>query len=212
VGGTKMSKRYGNIVTARDLREDGWDPAAIRTLFCSTQYRKQLQLTDDALRAAAAGASRLAEFRVRLAGVAPGAPHGALPAMAGRLEAEFRAALDDDLDAPRALAALMDFVREANRELDRAGGAPADERDAVLAVFDRVSDVLQVVPDLARDEAGDAELAWARAQAEERRQAKTARDFARADQIRQLLLARGFEVRDARDGSFEVRRVSGGPG
>jgi len=212
VGGTKMSKRYGNIVTARDLREDGWDPAAIRTLFCSTQYRKQLQLTDDALQAAARGAARLAEFRARLAVAAPGGGAGGLVPLATRLEEAFRAALDDDLDAPRALAALMDFVREANRELDQCGGAPADERDAVLAVFDRVSDVLQVVPVAVSAADGDAELAWARAQAEERRQAKAARDFTRADQIRQLLLARGFEVRDARDGSFEVRRVSGGPG
>jgi cysteinyl-tRNA synthetase len=147
VGGTKMSKRYGNIVTARDLREDGWDPAAVRTLFCSTQYRKQLQLTDDALRAAAVGAARLAEFRARLAGAAPGAPQGALPVMAGRLEAGFRTAMDDDLDAPRALAALMDFVREANRELDERGGAAPADRDAALAVFERVAGVLQVVPE-----------------------------------------------------------------
>jgi len=147
VGGTKMSKRYGNIVTARDLREDGWDPAAVRTLFCSTHYRKQLQLTDDALRAAAVGAARLAEFRARLADAAPGAPQGALPVMAGRLEAGFRTAMDDDLDAPRALAGLMDFVREANRELDERGGASPADRDAVLSVFDRVAGVLQVVPE-----------------------------------------------------------------
>jgi cysteinyl-tRNA synthetase len=211
VGGTKMSKRYGNIVTARDLCEDGWDAAAIRTLFCSTHYRKQLQFTDDALHAAARGAARLAEFRARLAAAAPGGAAGALVSIAERFEAEFRAALDDDLDAPRALAGLMDFVRDANREIDHGGGAPPAERDAVLAVFDRVSDVLQVVPDVARDDAGDAGLAWARAQAEVRREAKAARDFARADQIRRLLLERGFEVRDARDGSFEVRRVAGGP-
>ena len=149
VGGTKMSKRYGNIVTARDLREDGWDAAAIRTLFCATHYRKQLQFTDDALHAAARGAARLAEFRARLAVAAPGPAAGTLVPLAARLEAEFRAALDDDLDAPRALAALMDFVREANRDLDRCGGAPTVDRDSALAAFDRVSDVLQVVPEAA---------------------------------------------------------------
>jgi cysteinyl-tRNA synthetase len=149
LGGTKMSKRYGNIVTARDLREDGWDAAAIRTLFCSTQYRRQLQFTDDALRAASVGSARLAEFRQRLAapGTAnPAAAPGALPGCATRLEEAFGAAMDDDLDAPRALAALMDFVREANRELDAHGGALPIERDAALAAFDRVAEVLQVVP------------------------------------------------------------------
>ena len=150
IGGTKMSKRYGNIVTARDLREDGWDAAAVRTLFCSTQYRRQLQFTDEALKAAAAGAARLGEFRARL--VAPrsadpaAAPGGPLPALAGALEAAFREAMDDDLDCPRALAALMDFVREGNRAMDERGPAVPAERDAALAEFDRVADVLQVVP------------------------------------------------------------------
>jgi cysteinyl-tRNA synthetase len=212
VGGAKMSKRYGNVVTARDLREDGWDAAAIRLLFCSTHYRKQLQFTDEALHAAGRGAGRLAEFRARLAGVAPGGAAETLRSFAERLEAEFRAALDDDLDAPRALAALMDFVRDANRELDRLGGVATADRDAALGVFDRVSDVLQVVPEAPPDDAGDADLTWARAQAELRRQAKAARDFARADEIRRLLLERGFEVRDARDGSVEIRRVGGAPG
>jgi cysteinyl-tRNA synthetase len=129
-----------------------------------------------------------------------------------RAEAAFREAMDDDLDVPRALAGLMDFVRDANRDLDRHGGAAPADRDAALAAFDRVAGVLQVVPAAVSDAAGDADLAWARAQAEERRQAKVARDFARADRIRQLLLERGFEVRDARDGSFEVRRVGGAPG
>ncbi len=146
VEGTKMSKRYGNFLTARDLREDGWDAAAIRALFCSTQYRRQLNFTDEGLWAAATGAARLGECRARLAGAAPGAAWGSLPAIAGRLEAEFRAAMDDDLDVPRALAALMDFVREANRELDERGGATPGERDAALSVFDAVAGVLQVVP------------------------------------------------------------------
>ena len=236
VGGTKMSKRYGNAVTARDLAEDGWDAAAVRTLFCSTQYRRQLQLTEDALRAAASGSARLGEFRQRLVRAEPSAPPGALPALASALEADFVAAMDDDLDMPRALATLMDFVREANRELDQRGGAALAESDAALRVFDALTGVLQVVPERtgavvavggagvsggaggvrvppagASDDVGDPELAWARGQAEERRQARAARDFARADRIRRLLLERGFEVRDARDGSCEVRRIAAAP-
>ncbi len=235
IGGTKMSKRYGNVVTARDLKEDGWDAAAVRTLFCSTQYRRQLQFTDEALKAAAAGAARLGEFRDRLARAAAGAAAAEGPPLrelAAGLEAAFRAAMDDDLDMPNALAAVMGFVREANGALDR--GADAASAGAALAVFDRVTEVLQVVPGVASvtvtpdgvaaragvgaptPEAGaaaeDADLAWARGQAEERRQAKAARDFARADRIRERLRERGFEVRDARDGTSEVRRSGGTPG
>jgi cysteinyl-tRNA synthetase len=216
VDGTKMSKRFGNFLTARDLQEAGWDPAAIRFLFTQTHYRRQLNFTDEALKAAGVGAQRLAECRARLARAAQQTAGtaalggGALRDLATRLEADFRAAMDDDLDAPNAMAAIMTFVREANAALDR--GADAAATTAALAVFDRVTAVLQVVP--ASSEPGgaeDAELAWARAQAEERRRAKGARDFARADQIRTLLLEKGFEVRDAKDGTSEVRRVTSAP-
>ena len=66
VDDTKMSKRYGNFVTVRDLRDDGRDPSALRYLLCSTHYRKQLNFTKGALEAAAAGAARLGELRQRL--------------------------------------------------------------------------------------------------------------------------------------------------
>ena len=66
VRGTKMSKRFGNITTARDLRQDGVDPGAIRLLVYQTHYRQELDLTDEALAAAGEGAKRLGEFARRL--------------------------------------------------------------------------------------------------------------------------------------------------
>ncbi len=66
VRGTKMSKRFGNITTARDLREDGVDPAAIRLLISQTHYRQELDLTDEALTAAREGSRRLGELNRRL--------------------------------------------------------------------------------------------------------------------------------------------------
>jgi cysteinyl-tRNA synthetase len=236
VGGTKMSKRYGNFLTLRDLREDRWDAAALRYLFASTQYRKQLNFSDDALAAADAGAQRLAELRRRLAGrgEGEGAP---LTPLATRLRQEFGAAMDDDLDTPRALAALMDFVRAANAALDAGGGAAAD-RAGALAALDGVAGVLQVVggergiavtPEPAESRwvvldptatvgppAGSAPLgppapgadldAWAAAVAAERQAARERKDWARADLARQLLADQGYEVRDVRGGSPVLRR------
>jgi len=68
VGGTKMSKRFGNFLTARDLREQGVDAAAVRLLFSQTHYRKALDFSDKALVAAGQGVKRLGEFRERLLG------------------------------------------------------------------------------------------------------------------------------------------------
>jgi len=204
IRGTKMSKRYGNFLTARDLRESGVDPAAVRTLFGQTHYRKQLDWSDEALAAAAAGARRLREFRDR-AGAAPAGTATALAGLAAKLEAAFRAAMDDDLDVAAALAALQTFVREANAELDRSGGAEPEALAAAVAVFDRVAGVLQVVPAAAGQ--GE-EQAWAEGVAAERVKAKAAKDWARADELRKLLLDKGFEVRDRKDGGFDLRRVT----
>src|SRR2546427_8934258 len=102
VRGTKMSKRFGTFLTARDLRDQGVDAAAVRLLFWQTHYRKALDFTDDALAAAGAGVKRLGEFHARLEAGGTGKGAGALSTLAEKFEVDFRAALDDDLNAPRA--------------------------------------------------------------------------------------------------------------
>ncbi|MDQ2670439.1 MAG: cysteine--tRNA ligase, partial [Gemmatimonadota bacterium] len=66
MAGTKMSKRFGNFLTARDLKEDGVDAGALRLLMFGTHYRQKLDWTDDALAAARNGSRRLGEFGERL--------------------------------------------------------------------------------------------------------------------------------------------------
>jgi len=125
VRGTKMSKRFGNFLTARDLREQGVDAAAVRLLLWQTHYRQPLDFNDAALDGAREGVKRLGECHARLhAAAGTGRGDGPLVALARTLEHDVAAALDDDLSAPRALAALFEFVRVANRELDHgASGA-----------------------------------------------------------------------------------------
>ena len=128
----KMSKRFGNITTARDLREDGVDPGAVRLLMFQVHYRKQLDLTDEALASAREGSRRLGEFQNRLlaaAGSADGAP---LLEAAERLDRELAEALDDDLNAPRAVAAMFAFASAGNAALDagEAAGPRASPRGA----------------------------------------------------------------------------------
>jgi len=72
IRGTKMSKRFGNTLTVRDLQEEGVDASAVRMLLFSTHYRQQLNFTDEALQAAKDGVRRLADFHTRLAETAGG--------------------------------------------------------------------------------------------------------------------------------------------
>jgi cysteinyl-tRNA synthetase len=216
VQGTKMSKRTGNFLTARDLKDGGVDPAAFRLLAFSTHYRQQLSYTDEALDAAAEGVRRLGEFRGRLVEAAVGRSGGqadhplvrpsAGPPPVAELETSFTAAMDDDLNAPQALGAVFTFVRAMNRELDGRTLAP-EGIGAALAAFDEVMAVLDVLPSPA-DLEGELK-SWVEGRIREREAARKARDFARADAIRAELLARGVELEDTSGGTRWRKRWEG---
>jgi len=222
IRGAKMSKRFGNITTPRDLREDGVEPAAIRLLVYQTHYRQQLDLTDDGLAAAREGARRLGEFadRFERAGQGKGGADSPWAEPSRRLEADFRAALDDDLNAPQAVGAVFEFVREANRLLDEgavptaAARAAWDLADRVLAVAHRAQARAEIAasavdadptdpPEAPPADVGP-RLQWAIRWASRRATAKRNRQFPEADRIRTLLVNHQFDVRDRRDGSAEL--------
>jgi cysteinyl-tRNA synthetase len=221
VRGTKMSKRFGNITTARDLQEDGWDAGAIRLLMFQTHYRQQLDLTDEALAAAAKGAKRLGDFARRFRGVpqaVAGVESAGFVEATSQLRADFGAAMDDDLNAPRALAAVFDFVSAGNRLLDE-GQMPGPEAAAAWSWADGVLDVSTASHALAATDGasgaslgdqppadGAAAATWASQWAGRRAKAKRDKDFGEADRIRDLLAAAGFEVRDTPQGPEILKR------
>jgi len=125
--GEKMSKSKGNLVFVSRLRADGVEPAAIRLAILANHYRSDWSWTDSLL---ADAQQRLAAWRSAL----DAAPEGTATA----LVAEIRAALAADLDAPRALAAVDHWARQA-----LAGGPECSERDAAL-VSDAVEALLGV--------------------------------------------------------------------
>jgi cysteinyl-tRNA synthetase len=194
VDGTKMSKRFGNFLTARDLKESGVDAAAFRKVVFSTHYRQKLNFTDAELRASAEGVEGLRTLRDRLV---QAAGRSAPEKGDSELETEFRAAMDDDLNAPRAIAAVFLFAKRVNRELD--SGAPPGRAAAWLAAFDRVMGVLDIVPQAAGLDAGLA--GWVESRIAARQQARKAGDFAAADAIRAEVAARGIELEDTPGGT-----------
>jgi cysteinyl-tRNA synthetase len=197
VRGTKMSKRFGNFLTARDLREQGVDAAAVRLLFWQTHYRKALDFTDEALAAAGAGVKRLGEFQERLrrdGGSGKGA--GGLAELATKFETDFRAALDDDLNAPRACAALFEFVHDGNGALDRSAGG----RAAAQAALGKAMDVLDILP-TAKAATDPALERWIADRIGARDKARKSKDFNEADRIRAELRTKGVEIEDTPGGT-----------
>jgi cysteinyl-tRNA synthetase len=224
IRGNKMSKRFGNITTPRDLREDGVDPGAIRLLVFQTHYRQKLDLTDEGLAGAQEASRRLGEFQNRLRGARAEADTGRFSAAAGRLQKDMTDALDDDLNAPRAVAAMFAYMNEGHAAMD-AGERPGpvaiaawEKAEGVLGVASKVV-IMKVeggtapspgepreLPATPPTDAAAAEQ-WALAWAIRRKEQKSAKNYAEADRIRELLKAAGWEVRDKQDGSVEVVRI-----
>jgi cysteinyl-tRNA synthetase len=198
VEGQKMSKSLGNYYTLRDLVGKGHAPESIRYLLASVPYRKALNFTIDGLKSAAIAIDRLRNFKLRLETdrCAEGR-NEQLAARTAEASEAFTASLNDDLNTAEALAAVFEFVRDANSAMDsgefRAGNAPAAL--AFLGQFDSIFDVLR--PSTKAGELSDSEI---EARVAERTAAKKTRDFALSDRIRDGLLEQGIILEDTKSG------------
>jgi cysteinyl-tRNA synthetase len=210
IDGQKMSKSLGNFYTLRDLFARGQKPSTIRYALLSVPYRRQLNFTEDALKAAESSIERLRNFVVRLKTAQ--FPPGSVPEMVKRVEqAEkgFDAGLADDVNTAIATAAVFELVRDVNTSMD-AGTFLQQDSLRVLAAMEKFDAILAVLADddaekLCKLGFGAAEPKMTSAQVEalveERIGAKRRRDFKRSDKIRQLLADSGILVEDTKDGS-----------
>ncbi|MBN8731319.1 MAG: cysteine--tRNA ligase [Acidobacteria bacterium] len=204
VEGQKMSKSLGNFYTLRDLMEQGWQPDVIRYLLTSAHYRTKLNFTMDGLRSHASSLERLRNFKLRLDGEKfPDGTNTQLIERTATALRDFELAMDDDLNTAGALAAIFEFIRDANSAMDGAQFTAGNREpaQALLAAFDSIFDILRPVEREGglSDEAIDALV-------NERIAAKKAKNFARSDEIRNLLLEQGVILEDTREGTRWKRK------
>jgi cysteinyl-tRNA synthetase len=197
LSGEKMSKSLGNVVAIEAMLRD-YRPAELRYYLVQPHYRSTIEYSAGALTEAAQAYRRIEQFLRRVAGQT-----GTVPL--GSLAPEFTAAMNDDLATPAAIAAVHNVVREGNAALD--AGQDQGARSAAGSVR-AMTDVLGLDP-LAPQwaKASGAESPGRQALTDlvedmlaERQEARAARDFARADAVRDRLLKAGITVEDTPDG------------
>jgi len=195
MGGEKMAKSTGNIARVAELLEAGVSPRALRYVLLAVHYRQGLDYSETALDAAGAALERLDTLLTTLEGYGETRDDDpTLSELLDRTRSDVEAALDDDLNVSAALAALFDLVRDANRRI-AARSISTSDAGRIAAFLRDLDRVLGVLP--AEADALEPELA---ALVEARAAARAARDWARSDQLRDELAARGVAVEDTRDG------------
>ncbi|SFM72275.1 cysteine synthase [Thermodesulforhabdus norvegica] len=179
-----------------ELLAEGYRPEEVRFWIISTHYRKPLHASRTGLENSRKRYRRIKRFLARLhtCGLrSEGADRG-LADRAYQMEREFLDALSDDLDSPRALAALFAFVRDANKVLDESAITPG-EKTAVLEVFRKIDRVLNVFSrDIAPPSDEELELL------QRRRIARREGRWDEADRLREELLRLGIAVMDTPKG------------
>ena len=196
VDGEKMSKSLGNFTTLDDLLNT-WDPRALRLLVLQTHYRRTMEVGSTTLDQSAAALARLDKFADRMAGAdLPEADPDA------DVMNRFRAVMDDDLGSPQALAVIFDAVRDANRALDAEDDSTAAGLHAAAIHLAGVLGLeLGSAAAPARTDEDDAADAEIDDLVDQRLVAKAAKDYGRADRIRDKLTARGIVLEDSARGT-----------
>jgi cysteinyl-tRNA synthetase len=199
VDGQKMSKSLGNFYTLPNLLEKGYTGREIRYALMRVHYRAPLNFTWEGMEEARQALARVDEWLARLRETANGKIDKKNTTQPGQ---QFEEGLDDDLNISAALGFLFESIRETNRAMDQ------NEMDAATANtwliwWERVNSVLVIEEAPAELPTEITKLAQARLQA------RLAKDFQKSDELRNELSARGWEVRDTKDGQKITRRAGG---
>lgn len=195
VEGEKMSKSKGNFFTLRDLLDKGFGPDAIRFELIRTHYRTNANFTMQGLRDSAKMIERWREF-VSAAEASP-ATSGLNDARAA-VEAEFRSALESDLNVAGAVGAVNKWISKTL--------TPTGEDAALMRRFDSVLGVLGLAAAAPGSGVG-LDVGRIDALIEQRLAARKNKDFARADTIRRELFDMGVDIKDGPAGTTWARRM-----
>lgn len=195
LGEEKMSKSLGNLVTIAEALER-FGPDALRMFIITSHYRSPVSYSEEAIEAAKSGAERIREA----AFAAPAANASGEPVSGETARQHFTAAMEDDLNTPRALAAIFELVRDINRGRDQGRDIrPAQETLRELAGV--LGLTLRAPASHTQEAAPFIDLLVAL-----RSELRAAKQWQLADRVRDGLAELGIELKDSPEGTSWVAK------
>lgn len=205
VDGQKMAKSLGNFYTLSDVTAKGYTGREARYALLRVNYRKPLNFTWDGMDEARESLGRIDDWlrRLREIGKIDNDTSLSRTKIDNDFGREFEDALDDNLNISGALGFLFETIRQTNRAIDR-GELDAAQVANWLGWWQRINQTLDLE---AQD--GSEMPVEVTTLAEERAQARLAKDFRKSDELRDRIAALGWDVRDSKDGQKLTRRAGG---
>jgi cysteinyl-tRNA synthetase len=207
ISGQKMSKSLGNIWKAKDALKD-FRPEVLRYFILSAHYRSGLNYDRESLEAANRGWD---EFNLTFQRIEDALAsvdgNGLMDLLELRLaidevETKFKEAMDDDFNTPKAMAALFDMAREVRRVLSQDNHPTAGAKSLLGEALEKLNElggllgIVSAQRTLVPKEVEEL--------AQQRAQCKAEKDFKKADEIRDKVLAMGFTIEDVKGGQFRI--------
>lgn len=211
VSGEKMSKSLGNFLTIRELVKEV-HPEALRLLLVSHHYRSPIDFSPDAVQTASQGLIRFYEMLDRVNSTAATAGESRIKPLAESFEQSFDEAMSDDFNTALAVAHIHELTTKINKALDQSPAVSHQDKAALKSVVSLISDVLGILEEtpgefldrIKRSGIGETGLTTPEIEAliQERNAARKAKDFQRADEIRDTLKEKGIQLKDAPEGTL----------
>jgi len=197
VDGEKMSKSKGNSYRLEDIKEKGYAPMELKVALISSHYRSPMNFTWQVMDQAKANLETLNNFYARLISHEVRQSDKLSNFTIEGYRQEFEEAMNDDLNAPKALSVILRLANDGNKLInENLLGNPGEVKkflETALKVFGIRLEVLEVPEQV-------------KALADERKSARGGKDFKKSDELRKAIEKLGFVVEDLEDNNYLIKR------
>lgn len=203
----KMSKSKGNFFTVRDILQE-YEGEAMRFFLLSGHYRSPINFSRDLMEQAKNGLARMRNAKSNLKHLIGAGAAGITEEEENKFKAleayrdKFVTAMEDDLNTADAISAVFELIKDINTDVK--DGASKEFAQKCLDLLTELTDVLGILQD--KEDAGDGVDEELQKLIDERQAARKAKDFKRADEIRDMLKAQGIILEDTPQG-IKITRI-----